>query len=180
VTNPATSPLIVRKFAWQTIPMQIRRQQLSLEQALQKARHYCAYQERCHAEVKEKLYSFGLRKNDVEEAISRLIEDNYLNEERFAIQFAGGRFRMKHWGKVKIRYELKQKQVGEYCIKKALAAITDDDYDRALTKLVEDKWEDLQGENDFVRRQKLQNHLIQKGYETEKIRAVLTRIKEKE
>src|SRR6185295_6820819 len=112
----------------------MRRQQLSLDQALQKARHYCAYQERCHSEVKEKLYGFGLRKNDVEEALSRLIEDNYLNEERFAIQFAGGRFRLKHWGKVRIRYELKQKQVGEYCIKKALAAIREDDYDHKLTK----------------------------------------------
>jgi len=63
--------------------MQVRRQQLSLEQALQKARHYCAYQERCHSEVKEKLYGFGLRRQAVEEALSRLIEENYLNEERF-------------------------------------------------------------------------------------------------
>src|ERR1700742_1751005 len=113
---------------------------LSLEQALQKTRHYCGYQERCHSEVKEKLYSFGLRKQQVEEALSVLIEENYLNEERFALQFAGGRFRMKHWGKVRIRYELKQKQVGDYCIKKALAAISEEDYDNTLSKLVENKW----------------------------------------
>jgi regulatory protein len=155
------------------------KQQLSLEQALQKARHYCAYQERCHSEVKEKLYGFGLRKNDVEEALSRLIEDNYLNEERFAIQFAGGRFRMKQWGKVKIRYELKQKQVGEYCIKKALAAIGEDDYDHMLTKLVEDKWEALQDEEPYVRRQKTQNYLVQKGYESDRIHAALAEIKGK-
>ncbi len=157
------------------------RQQLSLEQALQKARHYCAYQERCHSEVKEKLYSFGLRKNDVEEALSKLIEDNYLNEERFAVQFAGGRFRMKQWGKVKIRYELKQKQVGEYCIKKALAAISDDAYDCTLAKLAEDKWEARnEEEKEFIRRQKVQNYLIQKGYEMDKIKEALSRIKEKE
>ena len=155
------------------------KQQLSLEQALQKARHYCAYQERCHSEVKEKLYGFGLRKNDVEEALSRLIEDNYLNEERFAIQFAGGRFRMKQWGKVKIRYELKQKQVGEYCIKKALAAIGEDDYDHMLTKLVEDKWEALQDEEPYIRRQKTQNYLVQKGYESDRIHAALAEIKGK-
>jgi len=155
------------------------KQQLSLEQALQKARHYCAYQERCHSEVKEKLYGFGLRKNDVEEALSRLIEDNYLNEERFAIQFAGGRFRMKQWGKVKIRYELKQKQVGEYCIKKALAAIGEDDYDHTLTKLVEDKWEALQDEEPYIRRQKTQNYLVQKGYESDRIHAALAEIKGK-
>jgi regulatory protein len=155
------------------------KQQLSLEQALQKARHYCAYQERCHSEVKEKLYGFGLRKNDVEEALSRLIEDSYLNEERFAIQFAGGRFRMKQWGKVKIRYELKQKQVGEYCIKKALAAISEDDYDQTLTKLAGDKWESLRDEEPYIRRQKTQNHLVQKGYEHDRIQAVLIQIQAK-
>lgn len=145
----------------------IRRQQLTLEQALQKARHYCGYQERCHSEVKEKLYSFGLWKKDVEEALSRLIEENYLNEERFAIQFAGGRFRMKQWGRVKIRYELKQKQVGEYCIKKAIAAIDEEDYDRTLAKLAAEKWENLREEpNLYIRRKKVQDYLLQKGYES--------------
>lgn len=144
----------------------IRRPSLTIEQALQKARHYCAYQDRCHSEVKEKLYSFGLWKKDVEEALSRLIEDNYLNEERFAIQFAGGRFRLKKWGRVKIRYELKQKQVGDYCIKKALASIDEEDYGRALGKLAADKWEALrEEENIFIRRKKVQDYLLKKGYE---------------
>jgi len=158
----------------------MRRQQLSLDQALQKARHYCAYQERCHSEVKEKLYGLGLRKNDVEEALSRLIEDNYLNEERFAVQFAGGRFRLKHWGKIKIRYELKQKQVGEYSIKKALAAISEDDYDRALSRLAEAEWESLKKEEPFIRRQKAQASLTRKGYETDRIQAALAQIQMKE
>jgi|SRR5579859_5612970 len=144
----------------------IRRQNPGLEQALQKARHYCAYQERCHSEVKEKLYSLGLRKTEVEEGISRLIEENYLNEERFAIQFAGGRFRMKQWGRVKIRYALKQKQVGEYCIGKALAVIDEETYKKTLEKLAEDKWETLRDEqNTFARRRKLQDYLLQRGYE---------------
>ena len=142
------------------------KQQLSLEQALQKARHYCAYQERCHSEVKEKLYGYGLRKNDVEEALSRLIEDNYLNEERFAIQFAGGRFRMKQWGKIKIRYELKQKQVGEYCIKKALASIDEGEYEKCIEKLAAAKLAGLKAEkNIFVKKAKLQSYLLQKGFE---------------
>jgi regulatory protein len=156
----------------------IRRSTLTKEQALQKLRHYCAYQERCHSEVKEKLYSFGLWKNDVEEALSTLIEENYLNEERFAVQFAGGRFRMKQWGKVKIRYELKQKQVGEYCIKKALAAIEEEDYSRTLEKLVTDKWEELKGETDFARRGKLKDYLIRKGYETDSIHQAIKAIQE--
>jgi regulatory protein len=144
----------------------IRRQNLTKEQALQKLKHYCAYQERCHSEVKEKLYSLGLWKKDVEETISLLIEENYLNEERFAIQFAGGHFRTKSWGKVKILYALKQKQVGEYCIKKALSAIDETDYLKTLEKLARNKWETLtEEENMYIRRRKLQDYLMQKGYE---------------
>src|SRR5687767_15443183 len=112
-----------------------QRKQLTKEQALQKLRHYCAYQERCHVEVKEKLYSFGLRKQMVEESIAQLIEEDYLNEERFAIQFAGGKFRMKQWGRVKIKYALKQKQVSEYCIKKAMKELDEKDYGNTLQKL---------------------------------------------
>jgi regulatory protein len=157
----------------------IRRQTLTKEQALQKARHYCAYQERSHSEAREKLYSFGLWKKDVEEALSLLIEENYLNEERFAEQFAGGRFRMKHWGRVKIRYELKQKQVGDDCIKKALAAIDEEDYMKTLTRLAADKWEALKDENAFVRRGKIQEYLLHKGYETGLIGPILKKISEK-
>jgi regulatory protein len=104
----------------------------SKEEALQKAKHYCAYQERCHSEVKEKLYSLGMNKKEVDELLSELISDNYLNEERFAILFAGGKFRIKQWGRIKIKYALKQKQVSEYCIKKALAAIYERDYNKTL------------------------------------------------
>ena len=93
---------------------------LTKEQALQKIKHYCAYQERCHNEVKEKLYNLGVWKKEHDEIIATLIEENYLNEERFAIAFAGGRFRIKKWGRVKIKYELKQKQVSDYCIKKSI------------------------------------------------------------
>ena len=100
----------------------MQQQSFTPQQALQKIKHYCAYQERCHSEVKEKLYGVGLRKNEVDEIISTLIEENYLNEERFAIQFAGGHFRIKNWGRVKIKYELKQKQVSDYCIKKGFVA----------------------------------------------------------
>lgn len=152
----------------------IRRQALSLQQALQKARHYCGYQERCHREVQEKLYSFGLRKKDVGQALATLIEENYLNEERFAIQYTGGHFRLKSWGRVRIRYELRQKQVSEYCIKKALATIDEEEYDRTLAKLAEQRAETLKEEpNAFVRRQKLQEYLMRKGYEPDRIAAVV-------
>jgi len=151
---------------------------LDKEQALQKARHYCGYQERCHSEVKEKLYALGLYKQQVEECLSQLIEENYLNEERFAQQFAGGKFRMKQWGKVKITYELKQKQVSEYCIKKALKEIDEDDYANTLLKLATVKWENLQPEkNIFVKLRKTQDYLLQKGYEPGIIKEALQAVR---
>ena len=151
-----------------------KRTALSLEQALQKARHYCGYQERCHREVQERLYSFGLRKADVEQALATLIEENYLSEQRFALQYAGGHFRLKSWGRVKIRYELKQKQVSEYCIKKALATIDEDEYEQTLARLAEDRAEALADEpNAYIRRQKIQEYLLRKGYEPDRVAAML-------
>ena len=139
---------------------------IGTEKAFQKAKYYCAYQERCHAEVKKKLYSFGLYKNEVELLMSQLIEENYLNEERFAIAFAGGKFRIKQWGKTRIKYELKQRQVSDYSIKKALSAIPDDDYEKTLQKLATEKLATLKTEkNIFTKRSKLQNYLVSKGYE---------------
>ncbi len=150
------------------------KQNLTPGQALQKAKHYCAYQERSHAEVKDKLYGFGLYKNDVEHIISTLIEENYLNEERFAIAFAGGHFRSKQWGRVKIKYQLKQKQVSDYCIKKALKTINEDDYLQTLQKLFEEKLKTLKSEkNIFIKKRKLQDFLLQKGFEVDLVRGLI-------
>ena|SRR6185437_4381233 len=150
------------------------RQTLNKEQALQKAKHYCAYQERCHSEVKEKLYTLGLYKNGVDEVMATLVEENYLNEERFAIQFAGGRFRIKQWGKVKIKYELKQKKVSDYCIKKALASIETEDYEKTLHKLFAQKKQSLKTEkNIFIKKRKISDFLIAKGFEIPLINELL-------
>ena len=152
-------------------------QKFTPQQSLPKAKHYCAYQERCHAEVKDKLYGFGLNKKEVDEIISILIEENYLNEERFAIAFAGGHFRTKKWGRVKIKYQLKQKQVSEYCIKKALRQIEEDDYLKTLQKLFEEKLKTLKSEkNIFIKKRKLQDHIMQKGFETDLIRELMKTI----
>ena len=139
---------------------------IGTEKAWQKIKHYCGYQERSHAETRDKLYGFGLYKQEVEELLSRLIEENYLNEERYAIAFAGGKFRMKQWGRVKIKYELQQKRVSIYCIKKALAAIDEAEYEKALEQLAANKLLLLKGEkNHFIKKTKLRNYLLQKGYE---------------
>ena len=106
-------------------------------------------------------------KKEVDELLSELISENYLNEERFAIQFAGGKFRIKLWGRIKIKYALKQKQVSEYCIKKGLACINETDYKKTLQKLFDQKLKTLKGEkNIFIKKRKLQDCLIQKGFET--------------
>jgi regulatory protein len=151
-----------------------RQQKLTPQQALPKAKMYCAYQERCHIEVKDKLYNFGLYSKDVDIIISTLIEENYLNEERFAIAFAGGHFRTKQWGRVKIKYQLKQKQVSEYCIKKALKTIDEDDYLQTLDKLYNEKLKTLKSEkNIFIKKRKVQDYLLQKGFETDLVRDLL-------
>ena len=149
------------------------KKQITKEQALQKLKHYCAYQERCHSEVKEKLYNLGAWKKDHDEIIATLIEENYLNEERFALAFAGGKFRVKQWGRVKIKYELKQKQLSEYCIKKSLKQIDEEEYIKVLNKLAKDKYTSLKSEQYLIRKKKTMDYLIAKGFEMDLIRRVV-------
>lgn len=150
---------------------------LTKEQALQKLKHYCGYQERCQSEIKEKLWQLKVSKKKHDEIIAKLIEEDYLNEERFAAQFAGGKYRIKQWGRVKIKYELKQKQVSEYSIKKALMLIDEDDYIKTLNKLAEKKYATLKGEQWMVRKKKTIDFLMQRGFEFALISS-LTQIKE--
>ncbi|MEI8053674.1 MAG: regulatory protein RecX [Bacteroidota bacterium] len=144
------------------------------EKAFQKIRQFCAYQERNHHEVKDKLYGYGLYKEQIETLISQLIEENFLNEERYAIAFAGGRFRIKDWGKVKIKYEMKKNQISDYCIKKALLTIKPEEYRQKLQKLFEAKLKTVRAEkNIYNKKRKLQNYLLQKGYESSLISELL-------
>ena len=136
-------------------------------------RHYCGYQERCHSEVKEKLYSLGIFKNEHDAIIATLIEEDYLNEERFAITFAGGKFRINRWGRVKIKYGLRQKQVSEYSIKKALQQIQEDEYREALKKLAAEKYASLNDEQPPVRKKKTIDYLIQRGFEMELVLGII-------
>jgi regulatory protein len=148
---------------------------IGTEKALQKIGQFCAYQERNHKEVKEKLYSYGLYKDQVEELMSKLIQENFLNEERYAIAYAGGKFRAKDWGKNKIKYGLKQHQVSDYCIKKALKTIDDEEYVKTLQKLYVAKEKTLKSEkNIFIKKRKIQQYLMQKGYEVSLINELLT------
>ncbi|MBW0160782.1 MAG: RecX family transcriptional regulator [Sediminibacterium sp. Gen4] len=150
---------------------------LTPEQAWQKIKHFCAYQERCHFETKEKLFGFGLSKTDVETLISRLIEEDYLNEARFAAQFAGGHFRIKKWGRVKIVYALKQKRVSPVNIKSALKEIDEENYKAILMKLAEAKWKLLKHEQYLNRQAKTSQYLMNKGYEPTLVQETIQQIR---
>lgn len=143
----------------------MQRKILTKEEALQKLRHYCTYQERSHSEVQQKLYELGIRRQDHDEIIATLIEEDYLNEERFAKMFAGGKFRMKDWGRKKIYYALKEKKVSEYSIKQAMKEIDEEEYLKNLKELTSEKYESLKDEQHFVRKKKTIDYMIQKGYE---------------
>ncbi len=150
---------------------------LTPEQAWQKIKHFCAYQERCHFETKEKLFGFGLSKTDVETLISRLIEEDYLNEARFAAEFAGGHFRIKKWGRVKIVYALKQKRVSSVNIKSALKEIDEENYKAILMKLAEAKWKLLKHEQYLNRQAKTSQYLMNKGYEPTLVQETIQQIR---
>ncbi len=114
----------------------------------------------------------------MESLLSQLIEEGYLNEERFAIAFAGGKFRIKKWGRIKIKYELKQKCVSEYNIKKALKEIDEGEYFKVLEKLAAEKWRSLKQEQYLNRQSKTINYLMQKGYEAGLAQLVVKHIRE--
>lgn len=154
----------------------MQKKYLTKEQALQKLKQYCAYQERSHSEVVQKLWDLGVRKIEHDDIIASLIDENYLNEERFAIAFAGGKFRMKDWGRKKIYYALKEKKVSEYNIKRAMKEIDDEAYQKVLHELAEKKYESLKGEQYLVRKKKTIDFLLQRGFENELIGSVLKSI----
>lgn len=153
-----------------------KKRRLDAGQAWEKIKPYCAYQERCHSEARDKLLGYGLPAQEAAQLLSRLIEENYLNEERFAQFYAGGHSRIKKWGKIKIAHALKLKGVSPYCIKTALEAIDPEAYLSGLYKLALQKWETNSGQPAFARRSKCMQYLLQKGYESNLINDVLNEL----
>lgn len=141
--------------------------------ALVKMQGWCAYQERSQQDARDKLYELGMWTEAVEEIISQLIQDNFLNEERFACSFARGKFSIKKWGRIKIKQELKQKRVGEYCLKKAMKEIDETEYLNTLKKLIESKRLLIKESNKVKLKYKLLNYALSKGYESDLIYDVL-------
>lgn len=153
--------------------MEKRNRFIPPEEILKKIEHYCAYQDRCHAEVISKLYELGVATDKQNEIIVHLITQNFLNEERFAKSFARGKHRINKWGKNRIISELKYRNINDYLIKKALKEINTAEYYKTLQQLAQQKWQKTKTSNLFNKRQKTMAYLYQKGYEKDLILDVI-------
>ncbi len=143
---------------------------LTVQEGISLLRQYCNFQERCHQDVRTKGLALGFRGDDLEQIIAAMITDELLDEERYARSMARGKFRNNEWGRVKIIQALKQHAIPEYCIRKALTEIDDQDYRQVIVKLIQTKKRIL-GIKDKPSeiKKKIINYLLQKGYEFEYI-----------
>nr|WP_317130122.1 regulatory protein RecX [Pedobacter hiemivivus] len=146
---------------------------LDKKTALAKAEHYCAYQERAQQEIRDKLYEWGLWSDDVEELISELIQTNFLNEERFTEAYVSGKFKIKRWGKIKIKQGLKLKRIPDKMISRALNTIDYDDYLNTILVTAQKKAPLIKENDAFKRKYKLISYLMSKGFEKDLIIDVL-------
>ena len=137
-----------------------------VKEAYLRASSFCAYQERTPDEVRERLREWNIRGEDAEVVVSRLVEEDFLSEGRFARAFAGGKFRIKHWGRLKIRHELRARGLSEGCIRQGLLEIDEAAYRQTLQQLLEKKNDSLQDEP-VARKQKLLRYALSKGYEND-------------
>jgi regulatory protein len=137
------------------------------KQLIEKARKYCAYQERSQQEVRDKLYEWGSHKQEVETIISVLISEDFINEERFAIALAGGKFRIKKWGRIKIVQALKLHRISDYCMNKALQQIDEDDYRTTLQDIMKKKLLLIKSGTKKDKISQLIKYAQSKGYEWE-------------
>ena len=144
----------------------VRKIKLSLPLATEKIKNWCAYQERSHFETRNKLFEFGLHANEIDEVLATLISENFLNEERLAETFARGKFRIKYWGKNKIKSELKNKKVSEYSIKKALKQIDEDEYCEVLKKVIARKLNESKEKVAYKKKYKVLQYAVSRGFET--------------
>ncbi len=149
---------------------------ISKDEALIKLQKYCAYQDRCHQEVRAKLLELEVYGDDLENIIVDLISERFLDEERFARSYVRGKFRIKSWGRIRIRQELKQRNISAYCLKKGFEEINEIDYHETLTKLIKKKNKEEREKNEFKRKGKLAQYAIRKGYETHLVWTVIHQI----
>ncbi len=138
----------------------------TVAEAQSKLEHYCAYQDRCHGEVVQKLWSLNMITQAIDVILVHLIENNYLNEERFAWSFARGKHRIKHWGKVRIINELEFRKISKYNINTALKEITPEEYAATFHAIAEKQWETIKDRSLPKKKKKFCDFLLRKGFES--------------
>lgn len=131
--------------------------------------NYCVYQDRCHAEVEQKMKEFLLIEEAKEEIMLYLLKENYLNEERFTRSYIRGKFYIKHWGRNKIKMNLKQKQISEKLINSCFNEIDGTDYEKTLRKIYEDYSSKLKGLKEYQKKAKTVKYLLSRGFEYDEI-----------
>lgn len=141
-------------------------QHLTPTQRKIKVEKYCAYQERSHQQVRDKLYDLGAHADEVEERISELIQADFLNENRFVEAYVRGKFRMKNWGRIKIRAGLMQHRVDKKMANRELEKIDEEDYVEKLRHIIQSKSAKLKEKNIFKRKAAIHRFAAQKGYES--------------
>ncbi len=146
---------------------------LSQELAFQKLKKYCAYQDRCHQEVRTKLISLKVYGDDLEEIIAALIQENYLDEERFARSYARGKFRFKRWGRNKIKQNLQLRRISSYCIKKGMEEIEEEEYMDTLRLILEKQIVKYSELPELIRKDKAIKYANKRGFEADLIFKVI-------
>lgn len=138
----------------------------TVEEAQRKLEHYCSYQERCHDEVVKKLKSMNMIPQAIDVIVNHLIQNNFLNEERFACSFARGKHRIKHWGKSRIISELKARGISKYNIDRALKEIDPYEYIQVFHTIAEKQWDSVNERNLQKKKAKVMGYLMRKGFES--------------
>lgn len=142
---------------------------LTPEQAISKLEYYCSYQDRCHTEVINKLYLLGISPSQHDSILVHLIQENFLNEERFAKSYARGKHRMSGWGKNRIISDLNYKKISPYLIKKAMEELPDELYFETFNRISSQKWNSTKAKSLASKKEKVITYLYRKGYESEYI-----------
>lgn len=138
----------------------------TLQEATKKLEHYCAYQERCHQEVRQKLEGMYMIPESIDVIIVHLLKHNFLNEERFAKTFVSGKFRIKRWGRRRLTLELKKKDISKVNINQALNTIENGEYIEIFNSLAEKKVNSIKETNIYKKRKKLIDYLLYRGWES--------------
>lgn len=139
----------------------------TVDEAQKRLEHYCAYQERCHKEVSQKLYEMKMIPEARDKIIVHLLQHNFLNEERFAKAFVRGKFRIKKWGKQRLQIELKRKDINKTIITIALKEIDSDEYFNTFNELAKKRLDMIRETNSQKKRKKLADYLFYRGWESQ-------------